>query len=118
MKMVKNKDNKAVVRSSFMVADFETLVLSSETEQRHVPYAVGVMKVDPGKGLRGEIAWWYSEDYTQSDFEDRSKQMVTKLILYLSKQVTQKWFVIYSHNFSRFDGLLLIRHNVDSWLAI
>lgn len=44
MKMVKNKDNKAVVRSSFMVAYFETLVLSSETEQRHVPYAVGVMK--------------------------------------------------------------------------
>lgn len=54
MKMVKNKDHKAVVRSSFM--DFERLVLSSETEQRHVPYAVGVMKVDPGKGLRGEIA--------------------------------------------------------------
>lgn len=52
MKMVKNKDNKAVVRSSFMVADFETLVLSSETEQRHVPYAVGVMKVS--EKVRGE----------------------------------------------------------------
>lgn len=97
--MVKNKENKAVVRSSFMVADFETLVLSSETEQRHVPYAVGVMKVYPGEGPRGEIAWWYSEDYTQSDFEDRSKEKVTKFILYLSTQVTKKRFVIYFHTF-------------------
>ena len=55
------------------------------------------MKVDPGEGLRGEIAWWYSEDYTQSYFEDRSKEMVTKLRLYLSKQVTKKWFLIYFH---------------------
>ena len=62
---VKNDKITKIIRSSgkmksFLVADLETILI----EEKHTPYAVGVMEVEAGSELpsKGEISWWYSED--------------------------------------------------------
>jgi hypothetical protein len=99
----------------FLVADIETVL---DQKEQHVPYAAGVMRVDPAKGLpsSGSISYWFSEDFfTLETFHEKSTKMLDSFIGYLTK-VTRKEKKIVNidfHNFSRFDGILLIRHLID-----
>jgi hypothetical protein len=66
-----------------LVADIETL-LNENLE--HVPYAAGVMKVDPSVGLKGieAIHSWFSEDYPrEKSFEKRSRLVLNRFIDYI-----------------------------------
>jgi len=66
-----NKDLKP-----FLVADIETIMI----ENLHVPYAVGVMVVNPGIKVRVDrIDTYFSEDYSSRvfpTFEERSTRML------------------------------------------
>lgn len=89
----------------------------------HVPYAAGLMMVNPGSypPPKENLSWWYSEDYSTLDsFAERSDQMLSSFVNFLAVKA-KKSHRIYFHNFSRFDGLLLIRHlstNHSNWKLI
>lgn len=48
MTKLKMKNSSVGMQRPFLVADLETVL---DSQQRHVPYAAGVMRVDPAKGL-------------------------------------------------------------------
>lgn len=74
--------SSSALRKSFLVADIETNLI----ENKHVPYAAGVMEVEPGKDLPSidEITWWYSEDlFNVESFAERSKNMLNSFLRYI-----------------------------------
>jgi hypothetical protein len=94
---------------SFMVSDLETLML----DNKHRPYAAGLMLVHPGQDIiHSPITTFFSEDYSIiiSSFEGRSEKVLKDLVFKI-KAISQKEGVktIYFHNFSRFDGILLLK---------
>ncbi|VDO13682.1 unnamed protein product, partial [Brugia timori] len=95
-------------RQPFIVADTETVLVQNV----HVPYAVGFLVV-------GEpfIRTYFSEDYYLflPEFEERSHYMLTQFIDNLTL-AAEKWKIrtVYFHNFSRFDGILLMKHYASS----
>jgi hypothetical protein len=75
--------SSSALRKSFLVADIETILISN----KHVPYAAGLMEVEPGKDLPSidEITWWYSEDV--ESFAERSQNMLNSFLRYIEFMV-------------------------------
>lgn len=99
------------VLKPFMVADTETLLIDNV----HKPYAAGLLMVRPGEQINDiMIDTYFSEDYTiiLDSFEERSTKVLYDLVLRISRIVRQEkeTLTIYFHNFSRFDGILLLKH--------
>lgn len=59
MTKLKHKIGSVGMLRPFLVADLETVL---DQKEQHVPYAAGVMRVDPAKKLpsKGSISWWFS----------------------------------------------------------
>ena len=95
----------------FIVADTETLLIDNV----HKPYAAGLLMVRPGEEINDMIIeTYFSEDYSiiLDEFEERSTKVLYDLVLRISKiaRLEQSTLTIYFHNFSRFDGILLLKH--------
>lgn len=103
-----NKDKRP-----FLVADTETII---NKNTQHVPYAVGVMVVNPGIPVRRErIETYFSEDYSSiifPTFEERSTQMLKSFIFRVATITRQNSSAktIYFHNLGRFDGIFILKH--------
>lgn len=95
----------------FMVADTETILIDNV----HKPYAAGLLMVRPGEEIH-EILMdtYFSEDYSiiLDSFEERSTKVLYDLVKRIETIVRQDKSVktIYFHNFSRFDGIFLLKH--------
>ncbi|XP_038683072.1 DNA polymerase-like [Tripterygium wilfordii] len=95
----------------FIVADTETILIDNV----HKPYAAGLMLVRPGEEISSlMIDTYFSEDYSIifSSKEEKSTKVLYDLVLRISTIVRQEQstLTIYFHNFSRFDGILLLKH--------
>jgi hypothetical protein len=102
-------------KKPFIVADTETFL----HEQVHVPYAVGFLVVMPDDELspltKNKIETYFSEDHPASifpSFPERSNKMLYNFIERLVVVVRQNPSIqtVYFHNFSRFDGLLILKY--------
>lgn len=97
----------------FIVSDLETLL---DEKNYHKPYAAGLLMVYPGKDIKDmQIETYFSEDYSilyPMEFEKRSEKVLFYLVLRISALVKKHKSLktIYFHNFSRFDGILLLKH--------
>nr|GME06072.1 DNA polymerase-like [Ipomoea batatas] len=96
---------------AFIVADTETIYL----DNIHKPYAAGLMMVCPGDKINKiMINYYFSEDYSiiLDSFEERSTKVLYDFVLRILSIVRKEksTFTIYFHNFSRFDGILLLKH--------
>lgn len=103
----------------FIVADTETLLINNV----HTPYAAGFLMVRPGEKISDLlIETYFSEDNSLifDSFEDRSTKVLHALVLRIESVVKKENYgkskkrpmTIYFHNFSRFDGILLLKHLV------
>ena len=95
----------------FMVADTETLLVDNV----HKPYAAGLLMVRPSEQIsHSMIDTYFSEDYSLilDSFEERSTKVLYDLVLRILTIARQEdsTLTIYFHNFSRFDGILLLKH--------
>ncbi|KAK7326258.1 hypothetical protein VNO80_33073 [Phaseolus coccineus] len=98
----------------FLVGDLETIMINNV----HKPYAAGLMLVSPTDTIRKismkSISTYFSEDYDfiLDTFVERSTKVLYDLILRIHTIVRQEKLplIIYFHNFSRFDGILLLKH--------
>lgn len=95
----------------FIVADTETILV----DDVHTPYAAGLLMVRPGERINDlMIDTYFSEDYSiiLDSFEERSTKVLYDLVLRISTIVKQEksCFTIDFHNFSRFDGILVLKH--------
>lgn len=97
----------------FLVADTETILI----DYVHKPYAAGLLMVRPGEDLSSKvegIETYFSEDYSiiLDSFEERSTKVLFDLIERISTIARQEQSIltVYFHNFSRFDGILLLKH--------
>lgn len=100
-------------RRPFLVADTETVLINNV----HVPYAAGFLAVKPGEDVGAKPDYstetYFSEDYMGliPSFEARSNRMLfdflERLVVVASKR---KIRTVYFHNFSRFDGILLMKY--------
>lgn len=96
---------------AFIVADTETILIDNV----HKPYAAGLLLVRPGEEINDMyIDTYFSEDYSiiLDSFEERSNKVLYDLVSRISTIVRQEQsaLTIYFHNFSRFDGILLLKH--------
>lgn len=102
---------RSTERKPFLVADTETILI----DDVHKPYAAGLLMVRPGEEINDlKIETYFSEDYSiiLDSFEDRSTKVLYDLVLRISTIVRQEKSImtIDFHNFSRFDGIILIKH--------
>lgn len=98
-------------RQPFIVADIETLLI----DDVHVPYAVGFLVVRPGESISEDIPVYFSEDVPPTlfeTFEDRSNKILFDFIERIAFVVKKDRSIknVYFHNFSRFDGLILLKY--------
>lgn len=96
---------------AFMVGDIETLLI----DDVHKPYAAGLLMVRPGEEIKDiMVESYFSEDYSLilDSFEERSTKVLYDLVLRIATiaREEKKTLTIYFHNFSRFDGIILLRH--------
>lgn len=106
---------------SFIVADLETVILNDV----HVPYAVGFLIVRPEDDLSSssiydEIESYFSEDFPSivfQTFEERSNKIMfdflERLVVVIRMEMKKKdshLQIVYFHNFSRFDGIILLKY--------
>ncbi|XP_027177654.1 uncharacterized protein LOC113776793 [Coffea eugenioides] len=109
---IKSSQRKRTRLKSFLVADTETILIDNV----HKPYAAGVMMVIPGLDLKTQTIYTYfSEDYTPyvfKSFEERSQKLLNDFILRIISIIKQNPSIktVYFHNFSRFDGLFVLKH--------
>lgn len=95
----------------FIVSDIETILIDNV----HTPYAAGLLMVRPGKQINDiMIDTYFSEDYSiiMDSFEEKSTKVLYDLVLRILTIVRQEKSTktIYFHNFSRYDGILLLKH--------
>lgn len=95
----------------FIVADIETILINNE----HKPYAAGLLLVRPGEQITDRLIYTnFSEDHSIkiSSFEERSTKVLYDLVSKIVSLVRneKQSLTIYFHNFSRFDGILLLKH--------
>lgn len=93
---------------AFLVADLET-ILHNDVQ------TPGLLKVSPGKAINEVlIETYFSEDYLiiLKNFEDRSTKLLKDFVTRISTIARKEKSVltIYFHNFSRFDGIILLKH--------
>jgi len=98
-------------RKPFIVADTETILI----DNIHCPYAIGLLLVRPGEEMKDiMIDTYFSEDYRVviEKFEDRSTKLLYDFILRIATIVKKERnpLTIFFHNFSRFDGIILLKH--------
>jgi hypothetical protein len=96
---------------AFIVADTETIPI----ENVYHPYAAGLLLVRPGEEINEiQIDTYFSEDYSLilDSFEEKSTMVFNDLVFRIESIVRheQEPLTIYFHNFSRFDGILLLKH--------
>nr|AFD29780.1 DNA polymerase [Silene vulgaris] len=108
------KPKKDPKKKPFLVADIETVMVDG----LHVPYAIGVLKVYPDPEFKIEkIDSFFSEDIYCTNFEDRSKLMlisfINRVITICSRNRKNKLSVVYFHNLSGFDGIILLKHLIE-----
>ncbi|EPS72962.1 hypothetical protein M569_01793, partial [Genlisea aurea] len=97
-----------------IVADIETVMV----DNIHTPYALGFLVVNPGSDLTclpsHSINMYFSEDHISvfSNFEARSSQIFLNFIYNLENCVKQNERIqtVYLHNFSRFDGIIMMKY--------
>ncbi|KAK6923558.1 DNA-directed DNA polymerase, family B, mitochondria/virus [Dillenia turbinata] len=107
------KQSSSVIRP-FLVADTETILV----DDVHYPYAAGLLKVMPGDDISSKLLYsidtYFSEDYSiiLDSFEERSRKVLFDLIerIYRIVEKDKNNYTIYFHNFSRFDGIFLLKH--------
>lgn len=102
-------------RSPFIVADIETVIINNV----HVPYALGLLVVNPCDNLlsiQSSIETYFSEDHivVMDSFKERSIKILSQFIDRLAYFVKENPSIrtVYFHNFSRFDGIILLKHLV------
>lgn len=125
---------KKPVKHGFIVGDIETVLCPKKkgddhSQLIHIPYAMGFLVVKPGYTLdtlqsldsvdrekRPIIHTYFSEEFPTSvfpSFEERSCKMmdtfISRLDVLCSKSRNQIK-TVYFHNFSRFDGIILLKH--------
>lgn len=102
-------------RKPFIVADIETVLINDV----HIPYAVGFLVVRPGDYLSSEMVYgidtYFSEDYPGvifETFDERVDKMLFDFIERLAVVVRKNPLIqtVYFHNFSRFDGIILLKY--------
>lgn len=100
-------------RRAFIVADMETVLVNDV----HVPYAAGFLVVNPGEDVGAkedyQFETYFSEDNMIQipDFKERSNRMLFHFLERLAGVVAEtKIRTVYFHNFSRFDGILLMKY--------
>ena len=100
-------------RQPFIVADTETLLINNV----HVPYAAGYLLLSPGVDVAAMPWYEIQTSFTEDDilyipeFEKRSTQMLFDFIENLATAADQyNVRMVYFHNFSRFDGILLLKY--------
>lgn len=100
-------------RRPFIVADTETVLINNV----HVPYAAGFIALRPGEdiGVYSDYAFetYFSEDdiIHIPEFEDRSDRMLFDFLEHLAILADRTNIrTVYFHNFSRFDGILLMKY--------
>lgn len=100
-------------RRSFIVADTETVLINNI----HVPYAAGFLVVKPGEDVGSKPDYsteiYFSEDHMllKKEFEDRSNRVLFDFLERLAMVAADtKIRTVYFHNFSRFDGIFLIKY--------
>lgn len=89
--------------TSFLVADTETILVDNV----HVPYAAGFCLVKPGLGIpnKNQIETYYSEDFREESFTDRSNIMLKHFLTRLAvKAKEEKINKVYFQHFAKFDG--------------
>ena len=96
-----------------IVADTETVLLNNV----HVPYAAGFLVVKPGEdvGVMSDysIETYFSEDdlVFLPELKDRSNRMLFGFLERLAAVAEKtKIRTVYFHNFSRFNGILLLKY--------
>ena len=100
---------RSLKREPFIVADTETVMINDI----QVPYAAGFMVVKPGQDVvDSPIDTYFSEDdYFRPEFQDRSNSMMFDFLEHLAVVADKtKIRTVYFHNFSRFDGILLLKY--------
>jgi len=100
---------RSLKREPFIVADTETVMINDI----QVPYAAGFMLVAPGQDVvYSPIETYFSEDdYFRPEFQDRSNRMMFDFLEHLALMADKtKIRTVYFHNFSRFDGILLLKY--------
>lgn len=118
-------------RRPFIVADIETIIVNKEItnpntnekieERVHVPYAAGYLAVHPEDDLTSipkySIKRFFSENNIPlyNSFEDRSKKMLFNFITDLEIDIAKDSMIrtVYFHNFSRFDGILILKYYAE-----
>lgn len=109
---IKSSQRKGLKLKSFLVADTETILIDNV----HRPYAAGVMMVIPGLDLKTQTIYtFFSEDYPPTlfkSFEKRSHKLLDDFLSRIISIMKQNPSVrtVYFHNFSRFDGLFVLKH--------
>jgi len=100
-------------RRPFIVADTETVLINNV----HVPYAAGFIALRPGEdiGVYPDPAFetYFSEDdlFHIPEFKDRSDRMLFDFLEHLAILANRTNIrTVYFHNFSRFDGILLMKY--------
>jgi hypothetical protein len=100
-------------RRPFIVADTETVINNNV----HEPYAAGFLVVKPGEDVGAKpddsIETYFSEDHEFfiPEFKDRSNRMMFDFLERLAVVAAEtKIRTVYFHNFSRFDGILLMKY--------
>ena len=100
-------------RRPFIVADTETVLINNV----HVPYAAGFIALRPGEdiGVYPDYAFktYFSEDdlFHIPEFKDRSDRMLFDFLEHLAILADRTNIrTVYFHNFSRFDGILLMKY--------
>lgn len=98
------------IRHPFIVADMETVLIKDV----HVPYAAGFLALNPGDNVSGNvIETYFSEDHIffKKEFVERSNQMLFDFLERLAQISSERKIrTVYFHNFSRFDGIILLKY--------
>ncbi|KAF6176853.1 hypothetical protein GIB67_026540 [Kingdonia uniflora] len=98
---------------SFIVADLETILINSI----HKPYAAGYLVIEQGIEIGAlqdyKFITFFSENYNPdlSNFQDRSNKTIFGFLKSLEKIANFIGIrVVYFHNFSRFDGIMILKY--------
>ncbi|KAF6149505.1 hypothetical protein GIB67_003653 [Kingdonia uniflora] len=98
---------------SFIVANLETILINFI----HKPYAAGYLVVEQGIEIGAlqdsKFITFFSENYNPdlSDFQDRSNRTIFGFLESLEKVANFTGIrIVYFHNFSRFDGIMILKY--------
>lgn len=98
---------------SFFVADIECIL---NEKDEHVPVSIGILRCRPNTALNDLdiVTRFYEDQFLLESLADRSTSIFSSFMNYLESQVRsdRSCSVVYFHNFSQYDGILLTKHLV------